>query len=268
MAATARVVLGADTLARKWWLDINNGTHAAPSWLPVGGVSDFKFAETKTFQPDSDYDSGGADSQAATAYAWDITCKLQRKVTAADPTIYDPGQEKIRTTCKRSTGIANVLEARWYEENINDAGAIVGPKIEAYQGYITGQWAPDGGAMDALDTISVTFNGRGAYADIAHPDAGQAVPIVYSVSPATGPAAGGTLVVIHGVGFMLAGVDDLVAAAFAGVKFGTTPVAKAWITESDSVVYAITPAVGAGGVSVKCTNSIGASTVMPTYTFV
>ena len=65
MSATPRVVLGADTLARKWWLDKNTGTHDAPVWTPVGGISDFKFSETKTFQENSDYDSGGAKSQGA-----------------------------------------------------------------------------------------------------------------------------------------------------------------------------------------------------------
>ena len=261
MSATARVVLGADTLARKWWFDKNAGTHAAPNWLPVGGVTDFKFSETKTFQEGSDYDSGGAKSQAVTAYEWGITCKLQRKVTAADPLIHDPGQESIRTACKRTTGLANVIECRWYEMNIDDDGDVIGPAVEAYQGYLCAQWAEDGGPMDALDTVSIDLKGRGAYADITHPEGAAVVPVLYSVSPAVGIQAGGTLHKLMGKGFMLNGVDNIVAST--GIKLGGSggTASAHWITESDNIVYFIAPAVAAGTKAVVVYNAVGISTV-------
>jgi hypothetical protein len=261
MSATPRVVLGADTLARKWWLDVNTGTHAAPAWAPVGGVSDFKFSETKTFQEDSDYDSGGAKSKSATAYEWSIECKLRRKVTAADPLIHDPGQEAIRTACKRTTGLANVVEVRWYEMNVDDDGDVIGPAAEAYQGYTVAQWAEDGGPMDALDTVSVQLQGRGAYADITHPEGAAVVPVLYSVSPAVGVTAGGTLHKLTGKGFMLNGVDDVVAST--GIKLGGSggTAATHWIVESDNVLYFVAPAITSGTKAVVVYNSVGISTV-------
>ena len=261
MSATPRVILGSDTLARKWWLDKNTGTHAVPVWTPVGGISDFKFSESKTFQDNSDYDSGGAKSQGTTAYEWSIECKLQRKVTHADPLIHDPGQESIRTGCKRSTGIANVGEFRWYEMNVNDAGTVIGPAVEAYTGLAVMQWGNAGGAMDALDTVSVELKGQGAYVDITHPEGAATIPVLYSVSPAIGIQAGMTLHKLVGKGFMLNGVDNVTAAT--GVKLGGAggTASGYWIVESDNVLYFVAPAVAAGAKAVVVYNAVGVSTV-------
>lgn len=252
MSAPARTVLGADTLARKWFLDKNTGTHAAPTWTPVGGISNFKFIETKSFQDDSDYDSGGAKSQSATAYEWSLEFTLQRKVKAADATAYDTGQEAVRTQCKRTTGIANRGEYRWYEMNVDDDGDVIGPTTEAYQGYVGAQWGEDGGAMDALDTVSVMMPGQGGYADITHPEAAAQDAIVYSVVPATDVAAGGALVVINGANFFLAGAADVTDVDFGAVA------CTVFTVLSDNQIAAVVPA-GTGSVNVVVTNSVGAS---------
>jgi hypothetical protein len=244
--------LGGDTLNRKWWLDYNSGTHAAPVWVPVNGVSDFKFGYTPTMQDDSDFDSAGAKSQGTTAYEWVLECKLQRKVTIADETVYDTGQEYIRAAAKRKIGMANVIEVRWYEMNIDDDGTVIGPTEEAYMGYVNAGWGEEGGGMDALDTVSVALSGRGAYEDITHPEAAAVVPTVYSVTPATDVAAGGAAVLIQGHDFMVAGVDDVVAISFGAVD------APDFTTVSDGLIAVTVPA-GTGAVNVTVENATGVS---------
>lgn len=256
MAAPARVVLGANTLNRKWWVDKNTGTHDAPIWTPVAGVGDFKFVETKTFQKDSDFDSGGADSEIATAYTWSLEFKLRRKVKAADATSYDTGQESIRAACKRTTGLANVIELRWYEMNVDDDGDVIGPTSEAYRGYVAPQWAEDGGAMDALDTVSVVCKGRGAYEDITHPESADSVPTVTSITPNTGAAAGGEAAYIKGQYFT--GTTD--------VEVGTTNVDD-FVVIDDYTIAVVTPALAAGPYVVEVTNAAGASTSGPSFTY-
>ena len=93
MPATTKVQLGAATTVRKWYLDVNTGTTAAPEWTGVFGVTNFKPNLNPTWKDTSDFDSGGDMSSTATARAWGCDFKVERKSTASDPTIYDPGQE-------------------------------------------------------------------------------------------------------------------------------------------------------------------------------
>jgi len=255
MTATARVVLGAATLNRKWWLDVNNGTYGAPDWLPVGGISDFKATRENTLQDDSDFDSAGAKSSAATAYGWTVEGKLQRKVTVASPTVYDPGQEKIRAAAN-GLGLANVVDIRFYEMTTS------GPKVEAWRGYAIAGFAEEGGAMDALDTVSMTLTGKGALTSITHPDAAHAAPVLTSLNPSTAPAAGGTIIHITGSGFFWAGVNDVAAS---GVKLAAH-VSPYYFVEDDCNIWAAMPAETAGTTNFTVTNSIGASNGLPFIT--
>ena len=162
MAVTARSPLGGSTTARKWWLDINTGTAAAPVWTGVHGITEFKPNLEPTLQDDSDFDSGGDKSQTVTARAWSLDLKLARKVTLALATAYDPGQEAIRLASE-NIGTANSLSVRFYEME------PAGPRVEAYSGRAAVSWTPDGGAMDALDMVSVSLSGQGKRTAIAHP---------------------------------------------------------------------------------------------------
>ena len=257
MSSVAPTPLGGETLNRKWRLDINTGTYAAPVWTPVAGITDFKPAFTPTLQDDSDFDGGGAKSKVATAYEWGVDIKVARKVKASDAATYDDAQEAIRAAAAQ-IGLSNVMDIRFYEVTSG------GPVAEAYRGYVVASWGEDGGAMDALDTVTVVLDGRGARTPITHPDGAQVVPTTTALSPSGGAAAGGTLVRIVGTGFFKAGVSDVVAVT--GVKFDTTS-ATSWIVESDNVIYAVAPAHAAGGISVKVTNSAGASVTMATFTY-
>ena len=194
MPATTKVPLGASTLNRKWYLDVNTGTHAAPTWIGVFGVEDLKPDFTPIVQPDDDYDSEGYKSSTVTAVAWGLTLKLARKVQASSATTYDPGQEVLRAASPHM-GAANRVEVRWYEMEPS------GPRVEAYQGYAAVSWSDDGGAMDANSTVSVVLTGQGARTSITHPDGAFAAPVIYSITPSTVAAAGGTLVHVIGTNF-------------------------------------------------------------------
>ncbi len=162
MSVTAKTPLGAATTVRKWWLQVNAGTYASPVWTHVLGITELKPALEPTLQDDSDMDSEGYKSQTVTALAWAIEAKLIRKVTAADAEAYDAGQEILREAAE-GMGVANKVDVRWFE--MEDEG----PREEAYRGYAAVSWSPDGGTMDALDSVSVTLTGKGKRTAITHP---------------------------------------------------------------------------------------------------
>ncbi len=164
MPATEKTPLGASTLNRKWYLDINTGTALVPVWTGVFGISDFNAALDNTLQPDSDYDSEGYGSSTKTASQWSLTGTVMRKVTAADATEYDPGQEAIRLAADEN-GVANSAHVRWYEMEED------GPRVEAYEGHGATSWSPNGGPTDALSSAAFTITGQGKRTAITHPDA-------------------------------------------------------------------------------------------------
>lgn len=158
-----RVPLGASTLNRKWYLDVDTSATATPTWIGVFGIGEFKPNVEATMQDDSDFDSGGYKSSTATALAWSLEFKVSRKTIAATPTSYDPGQEALRLA-QDELGDGNRVHVRWYEMTPG------GPRVEAYEGYAAVSWSPDGGSMDALDTVSVVLTGQGKRTAITHPD--------------------------------------------------------------------------------------------------
>lgn len=166
MAATTKVPLGAATLNRKWFLDVNTGTDEAPEWTGVFGVTEFKDVLEGSMQDDSDFDSGGWLSETNSANRWKIEGKVIRKTLAATPTAYSPGQEAIRLAAAK-TGVENVIGVRWYEMEPG------GPRVEAYEGKAACSWSPDGGSTEAVSTASFTLSGRGARISITHPDTGS-----------------------------------------------------------------------------------------------
>lgn len=238
----ARAPLGASTTNRKWWLDIEDP--AAPG-IPVAvfGISEFKFKPTEaTQQDDSDFDGRGFKSSTVTAQTWGGEGKLMRKTKRSDPTRYDEGQEILRKTA-RKMGAANSLKVRVYEMEPE------GPRVEAYSGYCLVTWSPDGGGMDALDSVSFALVGQGECAEIAHPEGVTAAPVIASVLP-SGAAAGAT-VAIEGSHFT--GVTGA-----AGVKFGATN-ATSYNVLSDGTILAVLPAGAAGSAPV----TVGTSAPKP-----
>src|SRR3954470_21058418 len=80
-------------------------------------------------------------------------------------------------------------------------------------------------------------------------------PTVSSVSPATGPASGGTGVMVSGSGFTGA----------TAVRFGAAT-APSFMLQSDTQLTAIAPP-GTGTVQVTVTTPAGTSTEFVTYTY-
>lgn len=244
-----RTPLGGGVLARRWYVDVNNGTYGAPDWKAVNGVEDFSAPLDPSVMDDSDYDSGGYKSSTITAIGWTINLKLARKVTAASGIVYDPGQEILRLASV-NMGAANRVDVRWYEVTAS------GPITEAYRGYAAVSWSEDGGGMDALAAVTVALTGQGARETYVHPDFALAAPAIYSVTPSTVAAAGGTLIHIVGSGFFKAGINDVTAVT--GVKL-VAHNCTSWTVESDQSIWAITPAEAAGASNVNVTNSTGTS---------
>jgi len=162
----ARAQLGAPTLNRKYWLDVREPGSTA--WLGVHGIQELKNKPSvATTQDSSDFDGRGYKSSAVTALEHGVELKVVRKPQADTPTAYDPGQELLRAAAKRM-GSGNRVEFRIYEMEPG------GPRVEAEQGFASVTWDPDGGGMDALDTVAVNLNGQGERVDIAHPGADDA----------------------------------------------------------------------------------------------
>jgi hypothetical protein len=78
-----------------------------------------------------------------------------------------------------------------------------------------------------------------------------ALPVITSISPTTGPIAGGTTVTITGTGFTGA----------TAVHFGTTP-ATSFTVVNDTTITAVAPAGTAGGVDIRVTTAVGQSAVV------
>ncbi len=155
--------LGAATNARKWRLDVNVGTYAAPVWERLRGVSEFTPSSDPSTQDTTDYDSQGWKSSAVTALGWGVTITVERKVDDEVPTEYDAAQEFLRLKADQ-TGLGNVVDVRYYEWN-----GLEGPRVQAYRGKAGVQYAEQGGAPDAKSTAQITLTGQGTRAVIAHP---------------------------------------------------------------------------------------------------
>jgi hypothetical protein len=248
MPVPARTPLGASTLVRKWLLDVNTGTVAAPVWTPVRGILDFNPNLDPTLQDDSDFDGGGYKSQTVTALAWSAAFTVSRKAKADAPTVYDEGQEFIRLA-SLTMGIQNSIGVRFYEVTSG------GPTTEAYQGLAAVSWSPKGGAMDALDESSVTLTGQGARTSITNPaSVPVGIPVITSVSPVSTGVAGGALITVNGNGFTGATV----------LKVGATVVVTtAYVVQSDTRIVFTAPAKTAAAYEVEVTTPAGVSAHVP-----
>lgn len=243
MTVPTRTPLGAPTNVRKWYLDVNTGTSTSPTWTPVRGIMSFTPNMTATQQDDSDFDSNGFKSTSVTAMSWGVTFDITRKVLAGSPTVYDAGQEFLRTT-SRQLGVLNSVQIRFYEMSSG------GPRVEAYQGNASVSWSPKGGAMDALDEVTVTLAGQGQQNVITHPDSTADAPVISSLSPTTAPVAGGELVAINGSYFTGA----------TAVQVNAVNVASGdWAVVNDGLIEFVAPAEAAGAKAVTVITPAGTS---------
>jgi len=171
--ATSPVTVGATSIA----VSSVTPNFAYPSTTPVNtlayikvrGIKNFVSPVATTLQDDSDYDSGGWGSQTATKLAWTATATLARKTSliggfwssGAPKASYDAGQEALRSVAG-TLGDSNTIALRWCEMDPS-------VRAEAYTGNATVDWTEVGGAMDALDDVTVVLTGQGARTSITHP---------------------------------------------------------------------------------------------------
>ncbi|HET6915296.1 MAG TPA: IPT/TIG domain-containing protein [Acidimicrobiales bacterium] len=243
MTATTRTPLGASTLVRKWYLDVNTGTAANPVWTGVFGMLNFTPSLNPTLQDDSDFDSQGYKSSTVTALDWGCSLTVSRKTQVNAPTVYDPGQEKLRTTSLLQ-GVQNSVQVRFYEMSPG------GPRVEAYMGNAAVSWSPSGGAMDALDEVAVTLTGQGQRQSITHPDSTANAPVINALSPSSTGVAGGAEVEIQGAYF---------TGATAVKVNGTALAAANWVVVNDGLIVFNAPAETAGAYPVVVTTPNGTS---------
>lgn len=164
MAATTKVPLGASTTNRKWYVDVDSSDGSGTAtYIGVFGIQEFKDNVEPTSQDDSDFDGNGWKSETVTALLGKLEFKVGRKTLASDNEAYDPGQEKLRLA-SRKTGVGNRVRVRYYEMEPD------GPRVEAYEGWASVGWTPDGGGMDALSTATVVLTFQGEPKPITHPD--------------------------------------------------------------------------------------------------
>jgi hypothetical protein len=224
-------------LARKYKLQID--TSGVPTWTTVMGIVEFKPGLSPNLEDDGSYDDEGWGSQTKTGLDWTVEAKVKRAHDPDDVTVYDVGQEAIRTASELF-GADGVVHVRWYDR-------FGGP--EAYEGYAEVTWAPDGGKRTDLEFVQVTLTGKGERSVIANPEADPTpVSTVTALSDQTGAAAGGEMVILTGEHFV--GVTS--------VKFGATS-ATMYSVESPTRIVAVSPAHAAGTVNVTVVTPAGTS---------
>ena len=108
-------------------------------------------------------------------------------------------------------------------------------------------------AWDFVDGYSTDASVMTGFADVATP-----APAIASVTPASGPLAGGTTVTIHGLG--LATVD--------AVTFGTAPAASFTVVDDTTVVATAPPAAAEGAVQLQVSGPTGTGTAATPFTYV
>ena len=148
------------TLARKFRVEVNTGTVASPTWTQVRAIADLKPDIETNLEDDSDYDSEGWQSQTKTQLGWSLELKVGRKIGFSSG-VYDPGQEYLRAA-STSFGQGGTVQLRWFDRT-------GGP--EAYSGFGTVAWKPEGGDTKTLDMVTITITGSGKRTDITNPAA-------------------------------------------------------------------------------------------------
>jgi hypothetical protein len=237
------------TLSRKWVLEVNTGTVASPIWTTVKGLNEYTFTPgDPNLEDDNVYEDLGFTGQTKTALSTKGEAKIMRRTLPTDVTTYDPGQEKLRVL-SNLLGPTGVAYCRTYDR---DGGP------EAYTFFAEVSWSPEGGSPTDLESITITLTGKGAPTLITNPNApALALPSITSLTPATGPAAGGTLVIIRGDNFKDRNGVTVVTLA-AHVTFGGTNATSYSVLDRQTIA-AVAPAHAAGSVQTVVTNTTGAS---------
>lgn len=220
-------------LARGYRFEVSSDNS---TWVRPKGLNDLNPSFDPNLEDANDYDSDGWGSQEITLNNWSVAVGMNRK---SDGGVEDPGQALIRA-CLGEFGDNARLYVRWYRTDGIDE-AWTGRAIVTVENANT--------ATTDIASWNVTFTGDGVCTKITNPYSASAVPVVSSLSPSSGAAAGGDLVTVTGQFFTGASAVTFDAAA-----------ATDFTVVSDSKIVAVTPAGAAGPADVVVTNTAGAST--------
>lgn len=165
-------------LAKKWIVAVRPAGGVG-TYTEVKALTQVQMTINYTEQDQTTYDDGmWSGGQFVTQLAWVVTGTAMRKLYAGAE---DPGQQLIR---EAAVPIGNA-QPRQLEVQVYDRFG----GIEAYDGTVTVQWAPQGGVPTDLETAQFTMAGVGARNDITNPvtpppPRGAAAPgNVYPVEP-------------------------------------------------------------------------------------
>ena len=146
--------------ARRWRVDVNTGTTAAPVWTQVLGTMEMAPPKVEpVIQTSSDYEDEGWEGNEVTGHKWSMELSVRRKRSATGA--YDAGQEALRTKKLLSGAEANA-QIRVYER----AG---GAGTEAYQGTAAVGWEDDKGKSEDLASAAISLTGTGPLTVIDNP---------------------------------------------------------------------------------------------------
>ena len=158
MADPVTTPLDAPLLVNRTVVEVNTGTNAEPVWTVVRGISEFKENIEKNLADVSDFDGRGYKSQAATSIGWSVEIKAHLK-TDTDGEL-DSGIQFVLGK-ERAIGSAANADVRWFD--LDDR------RKEAKSGRAVVVVTREGGSVDDVDSVSVTFEGSGPLAEINHP---------------------------------------------------------------------------------------------------
>lgn len=228
-------------LARRMRVDIDIATYPSVNYQQLLGIEELKPVRDLRTDSDESYDDEGAMREAVTGSNGRLELKVLHR-TASDGVTVNPVhaflKSKFDTAADVST-LAGEFGVMYYDR----AGLEPAREGRAY----VKAWSPDGGGPGARDTITLTIQFQGPTTEVANPNA-DLTPVVLSLAPATGAAAGGNLVTIHGTHLLGA----------TGVKWGATN-ATNFVIVDDTTIVATAPAGSAGTSQVTVITPAGTS---------
>lgn len=149
------------TFANTWRVDVDIASSAdSPNWKQVRGVNNFQPALENTRVDVSDYDTDGWGAEAVVSRRWNLVTSTIKKIDPVTKQV-DEALDFLR----EAADDLSLVHVRWYER--------FGADGEAYEGWGSVEWAPQGGSPTDPNTVQITILGQGARNEITHPLAGS-----------------------------------------------------------------------------------------------